>query len=106
MNSKLIRILFILLMTTTIVISDNNKNKVLNLEDSVPLKQNITCLCTSDELCDEGSATCQLTHSNHRCYESWTLKKENDPNYPIQVTAGYVNISKKTSIFINVKFNQ
>ncbi|CAF0798499.1 unnamed protein product [Rotaria sordida] len=73
-------------MTTTIVISrDNNDNQIADFEVHIPLKKNITCLCTEDEQCDSNSATCQLTHEHHTCYESWTLESSDGS---IHVTAG------------------
>ncbi|CAF3885690.1 unnamed protein product [Rotaria sp. Silwood2] len=86
MNSTFLRIIFVLLMTTTIVISQNNNdNQVADVEVDIPLKKNITCLCTKDEQCNANSATCQLTHRHHTCYESWSLESGDDS---IRVTAG------------------
>ncbi|CAF2121541.1 unnamed protein product [Rotaria magnacalcarata] len=79
------RIFIFLLVTTTIVISEaNTTNQIV---DITPLNESITCLCTKDEECDANSATCQLTHRHHSCYESWTLEPEDGE---IHVTAGCI----------------
>ncbi|CAF3663380.1 unnamed protein product [Rotaria socialis] len=75
-------------MTTTIVISEVNvTNQIVDIDDNTPLNKSITCLCTKDEQCDANSATCQLTHQHHSCYESWTLEPDDGQ---IHVTAGCI----------------
>lgn len=84
----LIQVFLTLLTTTTIVISqdNNNGNQVAQLVNNIQPKANITCLCTEDEQCDANSQTCQLTHPDHTCYESWTLEPSDGT---IHVVAGY-----------------
>ncbi|CAF0769750.1 unnamed protein product [Rotaria sp. Silwood1] len=86
MNFVVLRVILVLQMTTTIVISQhNNDNQTGDVEVDIPLKRNITCLCTNDEQCNSNSATCQLTHRFHSCYISWSLEPNDES---IHVTAG------------------
>ena len=88
MKYMLTRGSLILLITTAIVISqDNSSYQVANHGHEIPLKRKLKCLCTKDEDCDSNSNTCQLTHKHHKCYQSWTLVSRNGT---IHVTAGYV----------------
>lgn len=77
--------LLLLLLTTAIVISEDvpGGDSALILNGTEPAI-NITCLCIDDTICD-GSRTCKLSHPDHRCYESWRLRPDEEA---VHVNAG------------------
>jgi hypothetical protein len=76
------------LMTTTIVVSqDNSDNQTTLIVNENEAKSNVTCLCTEDEKCDGNSRTCSLKHPDQTCYQSWTWEPHDNS---IRLSAGYV----------------
>ena len=84
-----IQVLFSLLTTTTIVISQDKyeeNSDALIVNDNQPNKTSIKCACSEDELCDGNTRTCQLSQPYHRCYQRWEV---NSDGRSVQHTAGY-----------------
>ena len=89
-------LVFIVLTTTTIVISQSSPNNdVALIVNGVQPKSNVTCLCTEDEVCEGNTRTCTLRQPDQTCYESWTLDAQDNS---IRVTAGYVTFLNSLSI--------
>ncbi|CAF1644214.1 unnamed protein product [Adineta ricciae] len=83
-----IQVLFTLLTTTTIVISQDKYEEnpdALIVNDNQPNKTNIKCACSEDELCDGNTRTCQLSQPHHQCYQRWEV---NSDGRSVQHTAG------------------
>ena len=88
MTRIVLQLCLLTLVTTAAVIrEDEEKSDVARLVNNVEPTANITCLCTADEMCDDGLTTCRLTHPDHRCYQSWTVDAG---DHSIHLTAGYV----------------
>ena len=77
--------LFSILISIVVLGEDNPNDIVSRTIDGTQALSNVTCRCTEDEQCDLNSRTCQLKHSDHACYQSWSKEIEQSS---VQVSAG------------------